>query len=354
MRLESLDIARLPAVSTSIMSAILRAEGLRSESLFRSVGLNPDQVGGGRISAAQELQFQHGFVALTRERRGLWLRTGEHYRLLTYGAHGLTVLTAASFRDAILTAIRDDLTFSLGHCRPVERDGVIVGLEMDMSEVPPELRDFTILRDVGAIVTYFHDLRNEPFPFSHIELATHALDDPTLFERIRCPVVFDAPRTAVHWPPEATYKPLPQSDPHLHAHYRMLWEEQLPKAGLAATLGEILQDVLRDGAAAEELTLEMLAGRMGYSARTLQRRLQDQGATYRQIVGGARNAVAAELLRKTELSIAEIGWQLGYSETAAFSHAFRAWTSESPFAYRNRHQNGGLSILSVRFDGNGG
>lgn len=340
MRIETLSSVRLPAVSISIMAAILRAEGLRADPVFRLAGIDPGRTEGETIYAAQELQFQRGFAAATHNRRGLWLRTGECYNILTYGAYGLSALTAASFHDAILTAIRDDMSYSLGHCRPIERGGEIVGLETDFSEVPPELRDFTELRDAAAIVSFFHDLRQEPFPFSHIELSTSPPCNVSLAERFGCPVVFHSSRTAYHWLPEALRKPLPKSDPVLHAHYRQLWEARLPKPGLAATLVEHIARILRDGASNEDLSLEMQARRMGYTARTLQRRLQDQGVTYREIVSEARNLVAAEMLRTTDFPLAEIGWRLGYSEVAAFSHAFRNWTGASPHNFRRQYRLG--------------
>jgi len=49
-----------------------------------------------------------------------------------------------------------------------------------------------------------------------------------------------------------------------------------------------------------------------------------------------RRDLAISLLGETSLSVAEIGSQLGFSESSAFHRAFRKWTGARPSQYR-RH-----------------
>lgn len=74
---------------------------------------------------------------------------------------------------------------------------------------------------------------------------------------------------------------------------------------------------------------------LGCSARTLQRRLSNEGTTLRELVDEVRKERARALLESRK-SIAEVGFELGYSEPAAFQHAFRRWYGVSPKAWAQK------------------
>jgi AraC-like DNA-binding protein len=72
-----------------------------------------------------------------------------------------------------------------------------------------------------------------------------------------------------------------------------------------------------------------VAGRMGMTVRTLQRRLAERGATFSGVARQAEAAEAAALLDQG-LSVTETADRLGYSDVAHFSRAFRRWTGLAP------------------------
>ena len=73
---------------------------------------------------------------------------------------------------------------------------------------------------------------------------------------------------------------------------------------------------------------------LGMSGRTLQRRLVEEGTTFSAELDRARELRACALLLDPHLSLAEIGWMLGFSEQRAFSRAFRRWTGSTPRQFR--------------------
>ncbi|NKF24254.1 helix-turn-helix transcriptional regulator [Solimonas marina] len=84
------------------------------------------------------------------------------------------------------------------------------------------------------------------------------------------------------------------------------------------------------------VTIDVIAAKLGYSERTLQRRLQGVQLNFQQLVEQLRYEVACRYLRHGGMTLTEIGYQLGYSEPSAFSRAFRRWSGVSPLAYRRR------------------
>lgn len=82
-------------------------------------------------------------------------------------------------------------------------------------------------------------------------------------------------------------------------------------------------------------SIRAIAPRLGLSVRTLQRRLDERGFSYREVVAGVRRRIACHYLEGDAApSLAEIAFLLGYSELSAFDRAFRRWTGTSPGAYR--------------------
>lgn len=80
--------------------------------------------------------------------------------------------------------------------------------------------------------------------------------------------------------------------------------------------------------------LEYLANQQNISVRTLIRRLKANNTCYKKMLEDARREKAVELLKKTHLTITDIGEKLGYGESANFSRAFKKWYGMSPVTWR--------------------
>lgn len=111
----------------------------------------------------------------------------------------------------------------------------------------------------------------------------------------------------------------------------------------AGAQGAIPDDLL--GLVEHLIRLELLMGRpalapvarrLGMSARTLQRRLVHRGVTFEQVARSVLQGEAESLLRQRRLSVAAVALDLGYSEPAHFTRAFRGWTGLSPRVWRHR------------------
>jgi AraC-like DNA-binding protein len=80
-------------------------------------------------------------------------------------------------------------------------------------------------------------------------------------------------------------------------------------------------------------SLEDVASNFNVSARSLQRRLQDEGTTFQQVADGVRKSLALRYMELGKHPIKEISIMLGYNELSAFSRAFKRWTGKAPTNY---------------------
>jgi AraC-like DNA-binding protein len=116
----------------------------------------------------------------------------------------------------------------------------------------------------------------------------------------------------------------------LEAHAHELHREEARARGFGERVRAVVSQVLRDG----EPRIAEVAQRLGMTARTLQRRLQDEALGFTTLVDEARLEMARRYLADPLLSIAEVSFALGYSEPSAFTRAFKRWSGCAPAEYR--------------------
>ncbi|SDT94525.1 AraC family transcriptional regulator [Stappia sp. ES.058] len=89
------------------------------------------------------------------------------------------------------------------------------------------------------------------------------------------------------------------------------------------------------------LTQETIANDCGLSQRSLRRRLDRAGCTFRALTDDARTQYALWALRETRLPVSEIAHRLGYDSQGAFARAFRRSTGKAPSGVRGELEDRG-------------
>lgn len=343
MRIEDLQTTVMPATSIRIMADAMAAEGHDPAEALRLSRLPPEVLTDpqARVSGVDELAFQRILSDCTQDRHDLWFIVGTRYRVLGYGVSGLAMMTAANLSEMMSEVpIWSPLVFSLADFLPIEEQGVVIGVEYDLSEVPERLREFTLYRDLGAATTAFAEIV-PGFRPERIELASRR--PGTILPEPTAGAAYGAPRSAYIWGRDMALRPLRHADPVLHAGFVTdcigLVRDMQRSSGFLRTVIDVLEDT------GKRHTIDTTAGALHMSARTLQRRLQDHSMTFHDVLGTVRARRAKEMLRQPGCSIAEVAVQMGYADATGFSHAFRRWTGLSPRAFRER---GGVGAMARR------
>jgi AraC-like DNA-binding protein len=153
---------------------------------------------------------------------------------------------------------------------------------------------------------------------------------------------FDAPASSVVFAEGDLGRPLRYSDPKLHAllarHLHDRYKIQPLEPSLVDAACTLILEELSNGKA----TIDRVAARLGMSRRSLSRKLEEQGTSFRRLLCDVRCACAVRLLLLESYSVNEISERLGYSEPAAFHRAFRSWFGATPMAYRQQQSRTSL------------
>ena len=150
-----------------------------------------------------------------------------------------------------------------------------------------------------------------------------------------CLILWDMPEDSLRLPKGTLDLQIPTYDPRLRdilMQYgdTLLTRTRQNKDVLQARVEHLILESFTDGAP----SADEIASKLGMSRRTLTRRLSELDLTYRQVLDSVRLDVAHSYLRDTKLSLAEISFQLGYADQAAFTTAYKRWTGNTPSTAR--------------------
>jgi AraC-like DNA-binding protein len=159
--------------------------------------------------------------------------------------------------------------------------------------------------------------------------------DTSEYQRVfRAPLRFKHERSELVWPRHVLDLPMLAADPMLQPIVEGQVRAALQNLPSAESAIDAVRGVLSRELCDGEPTLEHVASRLHMSVRTLHRRLEDEGASFRRVLADARRELAERHLSDSRLAVGDIAFLLGFSEPSAFRRAFKRWTGQHPAAFR--------------------
>jgi AraC-like DNA-binding protein len=166
--------------------------------------------------------------------------------------------------------------------------------------------------------------------FQHSEPANvHAY-----YEYFRCELAFDADVTKLVMPVSVADEPLPGFNPQIVQQMDQMIIDYLAKLDRNDVLGRARAAILKL-LPSGEVSLESVANALNISARTLTRKLNDEGESFKNLLAKTRRDLSEKYIMDKSLTLTEISFLLGFSEASSFSRAYKSWTGRSPSLHRS-------------------
>lgn len=323
---------RRSAISVHLLTQFALDHGLAIDACLADTGLDWRLLAdpGAEVDAEQELQLMRNLHRHLGRRPGSGLAIGRRYQLSSYGIWGFALLSSPTYGDAARLGLRYlDLTYAF-HGMRLEEHGEEVHLILDDSQVPDDLRAFLLERDLAGMLQVQRELFSRDLPVLRIDLRQPAPADVTPFiEEIGVLPRFGQPDNRVVFPRRLLDLPLaganPQAAQLCEQQCQALLAKRSQRGGLAGRIRGLLLE--RPGSLPD---MEQVAVSLHMSVRTLRRRLELEGISFRLLLEEVRQTLAEELLATGALSLEEIAERLGYSEVSNFIHAFKRWKGVAP------------------------
>lgn len=318
-----------PSVSSlyaGALSAFLRDSGLpepvdRTESIQRVDGQDYAQA---LVTGVHELGDP-----------GLGLSFGARVGAAGFGMLGIVAATAPTLRQSIhyLTNM-ESLTSTLGQARARRQGQHLVLSWQPAQQVVPAVIEGILTGWVsfGRYVLGEHVDVTE-VAFAHPRMSNMVAYDAAL----DCPVRFQAPEYAVTIDMALLDAHSRFADAKLNTSLQA-WVGHCAAAvpsphkvwtqGVAALIGHRLPF----GEADEPSVAKLL----GTGRRTLQRRLRDEGTSFRQILDACRAQRALLALLQGDSALIDQSAEAGFDEQSSYCRSFRKWTGYAPLAFKQR------------------
>jgi AraC-like DNA-binding protein len=163
-------------------------------------------------------------------------------------------------------------------------------------------------------------------PPERLELYREVFQTPLRFNAEHYGLLFD--RADLDAPLPSANEALAQ----LHDRFAGEYLARFSESRVTHQVRQVLCRLLPQG----EPKREAVAQALLLSERTLQRRLQEEGTSYQQLLDDTRRELAEQYLAQPNLTLLEIAYLLGFADPSNFFRAFRRWFDATPGEYRAR------------------
>jgi AraC-like DNA-binding protein len=251
-----------------------------------------------------------------------------------FGALGYLMQSCRTLKEAYAEVVKYQQTVSGW----ISYD-VIAGKELELifrvnplwQEASPETARQGVEMAMGGVWNYMYILTGKKIHPLRAELAHQSPVSRGSYEEVlKCPVAFGKTQNKVVFEGAVAEMPLISADESLYASFAQILREKSAASGQSERFGGQIRTVIARDFGGKIPSLEIIAAHMNMSERSFQRRLRQDGESYRALAAEVKKELAVNLLQHTDATVHAISEVLGYAEPSAFHRAFKNWTQTSP------------------------
>jgi AraC-like DNA-binding protein len=319
------------------LPGLLRAHGIDADALLAEAGLHaasfdhPDNViPFGRLGALTHIAAERTGLA------DIGLRACMHTGLAQLGTVGYLVANSATV-GAGLACLQSYLHLHDQGATPFfKREDNIAFLGYEVLEPDLVGAEQIVFGALAIAANLLREICGASFTLREVNIACHApAQTSAFFAHFAAPVRFDADSNSVIFDAAFLERPIAGANTLLREFLtsQIREKEQLGDGEIAI---DRIQRVMRTLLATGCFSQDEAAQAFGMNRRTLARRLQENGTTFRTLLDGVRFDAARSLLRGSATPMEDVANRLGYADATAFARAFRRWSGSSPAVWRRR------------------
>ena len=330
-----LTTANIPVFMLRSLVATLKDCNIDVSRLLVGVGLtltdieDPDcrvSFRQGREIIVRALQMADGHA--------LGLETGFRQNIHSVGLVGFAMLTSATVEEAVKLGMQfqKNTGSMLEFDTRLTKEGVAITAASRFPE--PGIYRFLVEEAFANFLTIGIGLLGDGFKPLRVELAYPEPAHSAAYKRIfGCEIRFGTIENLFLCDPSLYKQPLATSDPYTNRQLLECIAYHHERAREAVETTEAVERVLRQKLE-KRISISGVAKTLGMSERTLRRRLAEASVSFQDLLDDLRKNKALELLGNPQMSIEQVAFAVGFTDSHNFRRAFRRWTGTTPGALR--------------------
>lgn len=334
-----LDEKVYPVVKIATIVDALSAEDVAPSDALNGVHLSKSALSSPdtRVSLNQVIESYRNAARLTRNPRFAY-QTGLRFHVTSYGMLGFAILSSMNFRQSIRHAMKYHVLAApvVGLSFKEEGNrGEWSILPIPHPQLDRRLYRFLVELSFGDVVSLHRDVMGPSFAPLELHVTYGPPDDASSYPDVfGCRVLFGQAENRLVFDAEWLDREPRLGNENTHLSTLKLCDELMQdmqlQCGLAGKVRELLLVNLM-----RRTSFDATAKHLHMTARTLRRKLREEGTSFHKLADELRMRVAIKYLVYTELSTEDVASVLGFSDAASFRHAFRRWTKATPLQFRH-------------------
>lgn len=214
-------------------------------------------------------------------------------------------------------------------------DEIVTVRRFSLIGAPVIQKSQRMLFALSRFLTYCRNLIKGDFEMIEVRFEHSPPVDKTEYERFfQAPVLFNQTDNAIVF--NRKYLDLPVEQPNSYFLYVLERHANdiLGKIESGSIYSKKVSDLIIHNFQGEIPTVKSVARELSMSVRSLQLKLKDEHTSFSSLLEKIREELAVRYLKENEVSITDISYLLGFSESSAFSRTFKRWTNTTPLKYR--------------------
>lgn len=265
---------------------------------------------------------------------GLLLADRQDFTML--GALSVAIQNSPTLGDAMECASRYLFIHARGLSIEVVPDpqgaAGVMGIRYGQTGVGPVFRQGLDL-GLGFVHRATRFLIGGAYGLRTVELPHRPLAPVSRYEEFfGVPVTVDRPAAVLRVPTSLSAQPLDEANQTVRAMAMAHLERQAPAPGRDVTVQ--VATALEQSLGTTSVQIADVASLLATHPRTLQRRLEQEGTSFAEVLDGLRASRARTYLTTTDMPLSQVAAALGLSEQSALSRSCRRWWSQTPSQVR--------------------
>lgn len=310
-------------------------QGASRNGLIEKTGLSDLDFGDpdARIPVKKLVSLWHASIALTGN-PALALQLGNSTNPVNAGILYLVCMSAPDLQEMFERLTRYMHLFS-------ESDSHSLIEESDYAkyiyriEVPEAFTVYAIERTMATALRWFRTFTGldiEPLSID-FQFRQPAYRDE--YDKVfSCPLYFEQTSNAITFSKEILKTPTITYNAYLDELVKKQANNLLLELSPAENIEKQTQNLILRELPAGRVNVDVIADKLHMSRRTLARKLKEENTTFQDLLENIRKNLATSYLQQEKFCINDIAFLLGFSESSAFSRAFKRWFDYSPQEYR--------------------
>ncbi|SPL71388.1 helix-turn-helix transcriptional regulator [Acinetobacter stercoris] len=320
----------------------MRNAGIDVDARLASIGIKADALDpSSTIHPSLEWDIQKVIGLNVKPETGLFI--GQHYALAGYGPLLMLLVSCDTIQDAIDNGIRfQRLTHLYGVLGAAQSDHhiALTYQPIDLATERGLLRAQSEVSGTYKFIQDIYKMVNLPIPNIRVELPFQKPDDLEIFKQYQdyygSDLHFNCEKAAFWLSHDVLTVKIPSSDLMTFRVYQAKCMDEIERLGTEDLEEHSLIQRVNDYLELQQGVIPTMAETalaLNLPERTLRHQLQQLNTSYKKIREQLIQHKALRLIEYKEYSIEVIAELLGYSEPAAFNHAFKRWFGQSPRQY---------------------